>query len=130
MPLKDAEEPRLQRRAQFTNLIEEDGPAVGGLEIANVRFAGAARGALLLAEERAIQPGPREAMSRQSPQRLFAAVAAAVECARDLLLAGARLALHQDADVLFCDSFERGEELSHRRTRPIKLAERLAIGHR
>ena len=52
------------------------------------------------------------------------AAAIAMDRARHLLLAGARLALHEDRQLLGRDALERGEELEHLRRLPDELPER------
>ena len=90
--LEDAQELRLDLQRQLADLVEEERAPVGQLEEADPPGDGAGEGALLVAEELALdQPlGDRGAVDRD--QRPGGAPAVRVDRAGDELLAGPALA--------------------------------------
>jgi hypothetical protein len=77
-----------------------------------------------VAEEQRLRERLRERRGVDDDEGLGRARAARVERPRDLLLAGAGLALDEDCERLGRDALERGEELAHLR----RLADELAEG--
>ena len=55
--LEDAQELRLHGRADIADLVEEDGAAVGELELAELALVGAGEGAALVAEQLGLDQG-------------------------------------------------------------------------
>src|SRR5262249_58658099 len=55
--LEEAQELHLHRRRDLADLVEEEGPALGDLDVSGLALAGAGEGALLAAEELALEEG-------------------------------------------------------------------------
>ena len=90
--LQRAQQLHLDVERQLADLVEEERAAVGLAELADMLVGGAGEGALLVAEEDALDEivGNRAAIDRD--ERSSAAVAGALDGARDQLLADARFA--------------------------------------
>ena len=94
--LEDAEELRLQGGVELADLVEEERPAVGELEPARLRLVRAGEGALLVAEELALDEGGGEGGAVDRDERPGVPLAVRVEGAGEQLLAGAGLPEEQD----------------------------------
>src|SRR6185436_13817314 len=94
-----AEDLRLQRQRQIADLVEEQRPAVGELELPGLPLRRAGERALLVAEELRFKErfGDRRAVDRD--KRAVVARAQRVERAREQLLAGAALPFEQHRRV-------------------------------
>src|ERR1051326_6290868 len=92
--LEDAEELGLCLLRQVTDLIEEDGPAVGQLEQSRPRAHRPGERALLVPEELALDQGRGNRGAVDLDERRRRAGAVVVDGAGEELLAGAGLALH------------------------------------
>jgi hypothetical protein len=90
--LERAQELRLEVEPQRADLVEEEGAALGELELAELPRVGAREGALLVAEQLGLDErvGDRRHVDRD--ERLRPPLAPRVERARDQLLAGPALA--------------------------------------
>ena len=97
------------------DLVEEERALVGGDEEAALVGDGAGERALGVAEELALEQrlGDRAAVDRD--EGLVRARARAVDRAREQLLAGAALALDQDARVARGHALRLGEQVLHQR---------------
>ena len=93
--LQHAQELRLQLERELADLVEEERAAVGELEAPVRRCSRAGEGALLVAEELALDERRRERRAVDRDERPAAARARLVDRARDELLAGAGLAEEQ-----------------------------------
>ncbi len=97
--LEHAQELRLRLERELADLVEEDAAAVGELEPPAPLLGRAGEGALLVAEELALDQLARQRRAVHRHERPLAARAAVVDRARDELLAGAGLAEDQHRAV-------------------------------
>ena len=97
--LQHAQDLGLRLEAHVADLVEQEGPAVGDLELAFARRRRAGEGPLLVAEELALDELPGEGRAVDLHERPAAAGAVVVEGVRDELLAGAARAAHQHGEV-------------------------------
>ena len=97
--LQHAQQLRLRLERQLADLVEEQRAAVGELEAAAALLDRAGEGALLVAEELALEQLARQRGAVELDERALAARALLVDRARDELLAGAGLALDQHGAV-------------------------------
>ena len=113
--LQEPEDLALEHRRHVADLVEEEGPAVALLELADPGGDGPGEGALLVAEElRLEQPlGDRRAVDRQ--ERALDPAAVLVDGAGDQFLAGPALAADQDGHVLRRDPADRLVDVEHLR---------------
>ena len=86
-------------RRQFADLVEEQRAARGLDELADVALGGAGEGALLVAEQDQLDQILGDGAAIDGDERLGAALARAVDGARDQFLADAGFALDQHRDV-------------------------------
>src|SRR5262249_12294277 len=86
-------------RRDFAHLVEEDGAALGQLETADAAGDGAGEGALLVAEQLALDQAGRQGGAVDLDEGAVLATARRVDGAGDQLLAGARLAGEQHRGV-------------------------------
>ena len=93
--LQHAQQLGLQLERQLADFVEEDGAVVGQLEPANLRAVGAGVGALLAAEQLALDQVGGEGGAVDGDERAVAARAAAMDGARQEFLARAGLAEEQ-----------------------------------
>src|SRR6266403_666319 len=94
--LEDAEQLRLHGRRRLADLVEEDGPLARLLEEPAAVTLGAGEGPAHVAEELALEERLGESGAVLHQERRLRARAAAVDGARQELLAGAGLAFEQD----------------------------------
>src|SRR5690606_32834884 len=97
--LEDAKQLGLELQRQLADLVEEDRSAVGEGKAPLALLGGAGEGALLVAEELALDESARHGGTIDLDERAIGSVAGAVNGAGDELLAGARLAVDQDGGV-------------------------------
>ena len=97
--LHRAQQLDLHVERQFADFVEEQRAAMRLDELAGVLFGGAGEGALLVAEQDALDEVVRDGAAIDGDERLRAPVAGALDGARDQFLADARFALDQDRDV-------------------------------
>src|SRR5262245_35974839 len=81
------------------DLVEEDGPAVGGLELPHRLPMGARDGAPLVSEQLALEEVARHGRAVDLDERLAASRGEVVNGAGHEILPGARLAADQHRDV-------------------------------
>src|SRR2546426_7930864 len=81
------------------DLVEEDGAAVGGLELADLELVGTREGASLVTEQLALQELPRHGGAVDLDEWPSPAGGEVVNGAGDELLAGAGLARDKNGDV-------------------------------
>src|SRR4029077_8135909 len=115
--LEHAEELRLEIRAHLADLVEEEGPTLRALEAAGARRGGAGEGALLAAEELALEDALGERLAVDRDEGLSHAVRPVVEEARHQLLPRAALALHQHRRLRGRDAADEREHLLAPRAR-------------
>src|SRR6059036_1616518 len=94
-------------------IVEEERPAVGRLEQAAARLAGAREGALPEAEQLRLEQLFRDRRAVHRDERLVAPSAREVERAREQLLANARLAVDQHGRVEPGNRVEQLEDVLH-----------------
>jgi hypothetical protein len=100
---------------QVADLVEEQGAAVGVLDLADGLLAGAGEGALLVAEELALEQRVGNGRAVDRHHALAGAGAQLVHGAGEALLAGARGAEEQGRDVRRGDLLHRAADLQHLR---------------
>ena len=110
--LQDAEQLGLQARGNIADFIEQQGPAVGHLEPADLPPFRAGERSFFVTEElafqqRVVQDGAVESDEGAGPPRI-----GRVQCLRDQLLAGPGLALDQDRRADRPDLLDQVEELA------------------
>ena len=114
------------------DLVEEQRAAVALLELADAAAVGAGEGALLVAEQLALQQRLGDGGAVQRQERRLRPRPVVVDGAGDELLAGAALAGDQDRDVLRGDAADGLVDLTHRRAaaedRAIRVGIRLGLG--
>src|SRR5262249_59369881 len=97
LALRDGpEQLRLHVLADLTDLVEEEGAAVGPLEAAGARGDRAGEGPLLVAEELALDHPVGERLHVDGDERLADAIAPEVQETRRQLLPGPALTLDED----------------------------------
>src|SRR5437868_6937778 len=89
--LEHAQHLGLGRRWHVADLVEEEGAAVALLELADAAAVGAGEGALLVAEQLALQQVLRDGRAVEGQERRLGPWAVLVDGAGDDLLAGAAL---------------------------------------
>ena len=94
--LEEAQQLHLDRGGDVADLVEEEGPAVGGLEPARARVDGAGERPLLVAEQLALEEGLGERRAGHLDEGLVAPRAVLVERLGEELLPGAALSEEQD----------------------------------
>ena len=72
MSFQDAEQFRLKFRLHFGDLVEEEGPFIGRLELADLPFERAGKRALFMSEQFAFQKGFGKGGAVETDQRLIA----------------------------------------------------------
>ncbi len=97
--LEDAEELGLGLQGQLADLVQEEGAAVGQLEAADAAGDGAGEGALLVAEQLALDEPGGEGGAVDLDQRLGRTTAVGMDRPGDQLLAGPGLAADQHGGV-------------------------------
>src|SRR5262249_23903602 len=97
--LKDVEQLGLQRRMQVTDLVQEHGAVVRGLELADLELVRAREGAPFEAEELALEELARHRGAVDLHEGAGPAPGEVVNGPRDQLFPGPRLARHQHGDV-------------------------------
>ena len=97
--LEDAQELRLEGGVELADLVEEERPAVGELEPARLRLGRAGEGALLVAEELALDERGGQGGAVHRDEGPVAPRAVRVKAAGEQLLAGAGLAEEEDRRV-------------------------------
>ena len=102
----------LGRRRHVADLVEEQRAAVALLELADPPAVGAGEGALLVAEQLALQQVLGDGGAVDGQERRLGPQAVLVDGAGDQLLAGAALAGDQDGDVLGRDAADRLVDLA------------------
>ena len=88
--LEDVKELALEGRVEVADLVEEDGPMVGGLELADLELVRTREGPTLVAEELALEQLARHRGAVYFHERSVSAGAEVVDRPRHDLLAGAR----------------------------------------
>src|SRR5690606_14300454 len=106
--LERAEHLRLSREAHVADLVEEEGAAVGLLELPDALLRGAGERALLVAEELALDELGRDRGAVDLDERAAGALGAVVDPAGDELLAGAGLAGDEHAGLGRRDALDGG----------------------
>src|SRR5687767_8708015 len=97
--LQDVQELGLQGQGHLADLVEEDGAAVGELELAELALLGAGEGAALVAEELGLEELEGQGGAVDLDEGALAAGGAVVDGAGDELLADAGLAPDEDGGV-------------------------------
>jgi hypothetical protein len=105
----------LELERQLAELIQEQGAAVCFLERTDARRAGAGERAALVPEQIALDQVVRDRAAVDDHERPLGTRACRVNRLRDQLLAGAGLALDQDAQIGGGDPGEHREQLAHLR---------------
>ncbi len=126
--LEHAQEFRLQVELELAELVQEHGAAVGHLEDALARGGGAGEGALLVAEEFALDEVLGDGAAVEDHEGAVAASRGRVGGAGDDLFAGAGLALDHDGGIGRRDLLEDGVDLAHLGVAPDEVAEARAVG--
>ena len=113
--LQCAEQLRLQADVHLADLVEQERAAAGGLELADPAGDGAAEGALLVAEQLRFEQVLRDRRAVQRNERAARAARAAMQVARQHLLAGARFTRDQHRCLGTCDLLGAAHAGLHRR---------------
>ena len=113
--LQHAQQPRLRLERHVADLVEEQRAALGLLEAALRARLGAGEGALLVAEQLALDQFARDRRHVDRHERALPALAEVVQHARDQLLAGAALAVDHHGQVGLRQAGEDAIDLLHRR---------------
>ncbi len=124
LSLEHPQELRLQVRAQLAELVDEDGAAARRLEVAHAPLLRAGEGTLLVTEQQRLRERLGQRRGVDDHEGFSRPGAAGVQRARDLLLPGAGLALHQDCQRFGRDALQDREQLEHLRRAGHELAER------
>ena len=94
--LQHAQQLDLQRQAQFADLIEQQGPALGGFKPAGVALHRAGKGAFFMAEEFSFRQAFGQRAAVNGEKRLVATRAVMMKIAGNHLFTGAGFADDQD----------------------------------
>src|SRR5262249_44953075 len=113
--LEDAEELGLERQRRLADLVEEERPARGRLEEADLAPLGAGEGAALVPEQLALEERLGERGAVELDVGLAGALAATVDLLGDDLLADAGLAEEEHGDRRRRDLVERLVDAPHLR---------------
>ena len=113
--LQHAQKTRLCLERHVADLVEEQRAAFGLLEAALRSRLSAGEGALLVAEQFALDQLARNSGHIDGDHRALAALAEVMQHARDKLLAGAALALDHDGEIRLREPGERAIDLLHGR---------------
>ena len=113
--LQHPEQARLRLHRHVADLVEEQRAALGLLEAARRARVGAGEGALLMAEQLALDQVARDRRHVDGDERPGLALAVIVQRARDQFLAGARLAGNHHRQVGLHQPRQRAENVLHRR---------------
>ena len=116
MAFQHAEELRLRRERHLADLVEEDRPLVGRLELADHPLGRAGERALLVAEEFAFQERLGECRAVDADERSVAARAGRVDRPGDEFLADAALAANEHRCLRLTDA----RDLRHDRVRVLR----------
>ena len=111
-----------RRHVHFGDFVEQQGAAVGLLELADAAAGGAGEGAFLVAEQFRFQQVFGDGRAVDGDERLFSARRAAVHVARQHFLAGAAFAGDQHRGVGRGDLLGELDHLRHRRVTPDHFA--------
>ena len=112
--LEEAQELDLDRGGELADLVEEQGAAVRGLGVAGLGVDRAGVGALVAAEQLALDEGLGERGGVDLDERAGAARAGVVDRAGQEVLAGAALAEQEDGLVGGGDAAGVGDDAAHR----------------
>ncbi len=123
--LQGAQELRLERERQLADLVEEEGPAVGHLELPGAVARGAGEGARHVAEQLALRDGLGQGGAVDVDEGLVPPRGERVDLVGDPLLADARLPGDEDREVGGRDRGDLLEEPPQRRARADDVAARL-----
>ena len=114
--LQERQQLRLRRQPEIADLVEEQRPAVGDLDQAQLALAGVGEGAALVAEQLALDQGLRDRGAVELDERAARPRRAVVQHARDRLLAGAALAGDQHhRHGALGDHLDLAQQLRHSR---------------
>ena len=116
--LEDVEELALQGRVKIADLVEEDGPAIRRLELADLELMRTGEGAALVPEELALQQLARDRRAVDLDERAALAHRLLVDRARDHVLARAGLAHDEHRDVDAGGLLDDLAHLTHPRAAP------------
>ena len=114
--LQDAQHLGLQGRRHVADLVEKERAAVALLELADAAAVGPGEGALLVAEQFALQQRLRDGGAVDGQERLVGPLAVVIEGAGHQFLARAAFAQDQHVDVLRRDPADGLAHLLHDRT--------------
>ena len=115
--LQEAQQLDLHRQRHVADFVEEEGAAIGALDLADGLLDGAGEGALFMAEQFTFEQGLGDRGAVDRDERLLRAVAHAVDGMCQHLLAGAALAEQQNRDVGGRDLLDRAQDAGHLRAR-------------
>src|SRR5690606_15169169 len=132
--LERAQQLGLEPEVELADLVEEDGPAVGLLELADVAAVRTGERALLVAEELALHELLRDGRAvdddeRAGPARARPRLRVEVDGAGDELLARPALALDGDREVAAQGLLDEAVDLLHRRAVADDFVEAVLLGH-
>src|SRR5579883_21578 len=126
--LDGAQQLRLEARVHLADLVEQQGPAVGLLELADAARDGAGEGALLMPEKLRFEEVLRNRGAIHRDEALLGAPALAVDEAGENLLAGAAFAGEKNACLRRRHLLGEAQRLFHRRVLPDERARFLGDG--
>ena len=113
--LKHAQQLHLEFRNQLADLVQEQGPAGGELQLADLAPDGSGEGPLLVAEQLALQDLVRDRAAIQGQEALLPAGAGVVQGLGDEFLPGAALAQDEHGGAARRDLPHLLEQVLHRR---------------
>ena len=111
----------LCRQRHFSGLVQKESAFVCRFKNSLARAIGAGERSPLVSEQLAFQKRFGERRTIDGDQRLFGTQAAAMNCARDQLLAGSGFSSDEDGSVGWCDARNFLAKLANRRTAPCDL---------
>ena len=112
--LQDAQQLGLQQRGHLADFVEEQRPVLGDFELALLEAGSAGEGALLVAEQFALQQGFRYGGAVDGDERLVGTQAVGVNGAGHQFLAGAALAADEHGRIAFRHSPDELGDAQHR----------------
>ena len=113
--LQDLEQLRLEADVHVADLVEQNGPAIGGFEHARLLLEGSGKGASLIPEELAFHQLRRQGGTIQLQKDFAGARGIGVQLPGQDFLSGAGFTLNQDGDLRPSDVLDQRVDFLHAR---------------